>query len=154
MQFIRRRLNFNLSCLNIEALFLLYYPLQLLQNHTDVVYRFGITHNTFNKVGTFLTPFHNFFLCCYPGLNLCLTWIQYLLCNTWKNASNYFRNNTTSWWFYHDCTLPWKMRLSFRDYPLRIDGVFTIQYQKGPSLNHEVATSFYMNMFLVNYHYK
>ena len=52
----------NLTCLNIEALFLLYDPLQFFWNHTGVVYRRGIIHTSSNKVGTFWTPFRNCFL--------------------------------------------------------------------------------------------
>ena len=87
---------FDLTHLNIEELFLLYDPLQIFWNHNDVVYRSGIIHTSFNKFGTCRIPFHNWFLWFYPGLNLWLLWLQFLLCNTWWDASNIFPCNTKS----------------------------------------------------------
>ena len=69
----------NFTHLNIEeALFLLYDPFQLFWNHTDVVYRSGIIHTSFNKVGTFWTPFRDCFIRCPPGINMLLLWIQFI----------------------------------------------------------------------------
>ena len=87
---------FNLTRLNIQALFLLYDPLQLFWNYTDAVYRRGIIHTSFNKVGTFCIPFHNLLIWCSPGLNLCLLWLQFILCHAWRDDSNSFSHNNMS----------------------------------------------------------
>ena len=87
---------FNLTRLNTEALFQLYDSLQLFWNHTDAVYRRSIIQTSFNQVGKFWIPLHNWFLWCSPDLNMCLLWIQLLLCNAWKDASHSFPCNTIS----------------------------------------------------------
>ena len=88
--------NFNLTCLKIEELFLLYDPLKLFWNHTDVVYRRGIIHTRFNKVDTFWTPYRSCFLWWPAGMYLCLLWLQLILCHAWWDASHSFPRNTTS----------------------------------------------------------
>ena len=100
MQFMHRNIILNFTRLNIEALSLLYDPIKLFWNYTDVVYRLGIIHNRFNRVGTFWIPLQNFFFCCSPDLNMCLIWLQLLLCNAWWDASHSFPCNTTSQYFF------------------------------------------------------
>ena len=133
---------FNLIHINIEALFILYNPLQLFWNHTDVFYRIGIMHNSLNKVGTLWIPFHNCFLLCHPGINLCIFYFNSFSVTHGDMPLIPFLITPWVSIFSHDFTLPWKGRLVCRYYTLRIDGVFPPNYQKGSSLYHEVATSF------------
>ena len=60
----------------------------------------GIIHITFNNVSMFWIPLHNLLLWFPSGINLCLLWLQLLLCNAWQDASHYFPCNTTSQWFF------------------------------------------------------
>ena len=94
----------NLIYINIQALHLLYSPLQLFWNHTDAVENFVFIHTRLNKVGKILIPFQNCYLFCFSGINLWLLRLQFFLCNAWWDASHSFLHNTTSQnffsWFY------------------------------------------------------
>ena len=89
----------NHNRLNIKSKFLLYGPLQLLWNHNGAVYRLGFVYTCFNKIIKFCIPFHKFFILCYPGLNVFLLCIKFLLFNAWRNASHSFPCNTMSQYF-------------------------------------------------------
>ena len=131
VQFMRRNLIFSLTHLIIEAIFILYDPLQVFWNHTNVLYTRDIIHNSFNKVGIVLSPSINDFFgvplvsiySFYEFVSACVTSVRIFLIPTLvtPRVSN----------FSHDCMLPWKRRLIYRDYPLHIDDVLNPQYQKG-----------------------
>ena len=142
VQFMRRNINFNLTCISIEALFSLYNQIQLFWNHTDVVYRCGIIHNSFNKFGTYESPSitASFDV---PLVSICALFDFNYSCVTHGGMPLItFLVTPRVSNFSHDCTLPWKRRLSRRDCSLCIYGIFPSQYQKIPSLYHEVATYF------------
>ena len=108
--------HFYLTRLNIEALLLLYIPLQIFRNHTDAVDRIGIIHTSFNKFGKFWIPFQELLPLLFSPVSICsLLWLQSLVFNAYGGgASRSFPRNN------HKFRLPWKGGLGCTDYPLRI----------------------------------
>ena len=54
------------------------------------MYRLGMIHNSFNKFDIFHIPIQNLFRFCSAGLNWCLIWLKWILCNSWRDASFLF----------------------------------------------------------------
>ena len=105
----------NLIYINIQALHLLYSPLQLFWNHTDAVDRIGVVHTILNKFQTFYIPFQNCFIWCSPGLSMCLIWLQFFLCNACWGASYSLPRYTMSHYFSWLLYAALKKQLSCRD---------------------------------------
>ena len=87
---------FNIIRHKIEALFLLHGPLQIFWNHTDAVDGLVVVHASFDDVVTFRILFHNWYILCFPGLNMRPLLLKLVLCNAWHNAYHSFTCNTMS----------------------------------------------------------
>ena len=126
----------NLTCINIEALFIFHYPIQIFWNHTDVVDRICIIYTSLNKVGTFGSPSRNssfsvplVLICAFFDFNYSCVMhggMPLIPFPVTPRVSN----------FSLDCMLSWKRRLSCIDYTLRIDGVFPHSIKKGMRWKH------------------